>query len=1094
MKKRYMIERCGFVVSLEFLNNRYLSLIENQKLLLNLQSRIEQNSQNDGSYSVILDEFISFSKNFEKLDFKLLDDIISLALLYKKCDLSIKEYSSALLVYASDNSNLNKSNVTAAESKVMGFQKEFDNANDAFGKKYGFVISSLDVMVNTILKFIENENSLIKKKLDEILDEVRKIMCSEPSLELNISKKLTSNETLPKELPVAKCLTGKTEYAVLREVGISNTYSIIMNDLKNNGNVLVKVSQGNIDTDNLDSLVIAYIFQIIESFPLDSVNVHIFDKNISYLYRLLCNSFQSENAGELTKNVVQLHSSINDLQSLGEIVCNDVVKKLSTSASDLYAVYNTDKSDVFNLIILKDGLVDSNGYAAADMLDMIKSFTTPSETAHRCGMRFLLLDNSDSFEGKLADNTKALLSSIGKNCALKIDYSEHGFMYDDKSIKVLRIADNIESFIQNRANDIAGAISRKERSYVSLDDIQDVSYTEQNGSILYIPIGKIGNEIVQLPLSCKDDNGTVAGQCIGYMTIGSSGSGKSSFFHSVVLNSCFKYSPKELQFWLLDFKFGGASSKYKTSELPHIKFVAENNKIDDALCLFQMIKEEMDRRNKAFNSCFVDNIVDYNKKALYGNLEYFPRVIVLIDEVQEIFRDDNASALQNMISANSVRMRSAGMHFIMVAQNLSEGRSHLLRESFLPSASGRVCFRMEEDTLRDSAFGDEYTQRKHEISELKTGEAYISYGKGTIKKVKIAYASPEDMASKYFPQIKEKYKEYDYMKPLVIGSKERLTVNSRIQKSRNKYADEICSLKCINGNYRAVIGEDAYRLDEKSVVFSQNNNSSVLLLGDNKVISSSLCTSIAASLIRQNVRIYLFNGDKTKITSEMDSYEHAFMHLCQNVTEFTKVNSYRLNQFSDVVRDMYKKYLERKKAAQEADNDIPIFPAEFLIVNDLFNIDCFANNELIEDSKQNETNFELPSGNTYNILGNNAFQHNGSSFRVNCQEIINILLQNGYRYNLHLVLAISGSSSAWRCSNVVREINNIVMFNPTQYAGEFENSYYLKEMLKNISNQIAEETMAVWIGRQMYSKIRPIVYDLSVPAEVQILNSIISEE
>ena len=80
-------------------------------------------------------------------------------------------------------------------------------------------------------------------------------------------------------------------------------------------------------------------------------------------------------------------------------------------------------------------------------------------------------------------------------------------------------------------------------------------------------------------------------------------------------------------------------------------------------------------------------------------------------------------------------MRSAGMHFVMVAQNLSEGKTYMLKDAFMPSATGRICFRVGQDIPRDSGFGEDFVQRRMEISELKTGEAYVSYGKNTIKKV-----------------------------------------------------------------------------------------------------------------------------------------------------------------------------------------------------------------------------------------------------------------------------------------------------------------------------------------------------------------------
>jgi hypothetical protein len=115
----------------------------------------------------------------------------------------------------------------------------------------------------------------------------------------------------------------------------------------------------------------------------------------------------------------------------------------------------------------------------------------------------------------------------------------------------------------------------------------------------------------------------------------------------------------------------------------------------------------------------------------------------------------------------------------------------------------------------------------------------------------------------------------------------------------------------------------------------------------------------------------------------------------------------------------------------------------------------------------------------------------GSQFRENIQTIISTLVKNGYRYNLHIVLAIKGDPSAWRNSRIVSEMNNVVLFNTTQFADHIENSYYLKEMLRNIANENGDETMAVWAGKRSFSKIRPIIYKLSNPTERELIDALI---
>ena len=141
----------------------------------------------------------------------------------------------------------------------------------------------------------------------------------------------------------------------------------------------------------------------------------------------------------------------------------------------------------------------------------------------------------------------------------------------------------------------------------------------------------------------------------------------------------------------------------------------------------------------------------------------------------------------------------------------------------------------------------------------------MSYGKDTIKKVKMAYVSSQDMNDKVFADIRNKYSEYSYLRPRVIGSKgEALHYFSKAG-VRGTYQDVLNGIKSQNGEYEAVLGEDVYRMSPFRIKFSQSENSSVLFLGSDKQMASSLCTSVALSLMRQNVQVHLFNGDRTRI-------------------------------------------------------------------------------------------------------------------------------------------------------------------------------------------------------------------------------------
>lgn len=1077
--------------TIERLNHQYVQVVSTINVLrkyeTSIASVINHGSNDEVIARAAIAQLTSLSRETDCSKYLLLTDTLMIGNQYLNCLDCIAEYRTVLV--DSNNSQRNTAAVSNSLEKLKQNQKRYDEAKLTFQRKYNYSVDSIRALIQLIPASVQKALSAEQDSANRLKDEARSIVVAEYSTELKKSDPISTVDNLPEELLVARAPVEGVSLAILRDIGVLNTYQNINSNLRKQGNVMILSDFEHIEDRRIDEFIIAYILRFIETFPLGTVNVHIFDQNTNYLYKRLNNSFQSENAGELTKRIVQIHSSLNDLATFRDVNCEDVFKKTSVAKPDLFAIYDDDRSDPFNLIILRDGLVDGSGYAPVEILDTVNSLTKPGEIGHRCGLRFLIVDNSVSFEKNLTASSKHFLSSIQTNCALRFQFNHNeGFSINRKPIEVLHMHGDIDAFVQERSLAIANKINSKEKSYITLADVSADDTVKQPGNIMTIPVGKSGGSIVELPLSCKDEDGTVAGQCIGYIAIGQSGSGKSSFFHSLVLNGCKKYSPKDLQFWLLDFKNGGASSKYSDSGIPHIKIIAENNKIDDALCLFQMVLEEMERRSRAFNRCFTDNIIEYNKKASSEGLEYFPRIVIAIDEVQEIFREDNASVIQKLISSISTRMRSAGMHFIMVAQNLSEGKSYMLKDAFMPSATGRICFRVSPDIPRDSGFEEEFIQRKQEISELKTGEAYVSYGKGTIKKVKMAFVSPQDMSDTVFAEIRAKYRDYLYLKPRVIGSKVRLSILSSRQGIQGTYQDVLAGLTAQNGVYDVVLGEDVYRMNPFHVRFSQHENSSILLLGSDKQMASSFCTSVALSLLKQDAQMHLFNGDKSKVSDGYGSVPHPFMALCQSIgVSNAKAKSHRLDQLTGVLQEMYSTYLIRQAAVQRADDEELSFPAVFLIVNDLFGIESFIDNDIVESETTEKPEQGSRSGGfdfNYDIFSDQAPVQNQKEgqFREGVQNIVSTLVKNGYRYNLHLVLAIKGDPAIWRSGRTVTSINNIILFNDTDYADQIENSYYIREMLKNISND-GEETVAVWANRKAVSKIRPIIYKMTSQQE-----------
>lgn len=1075
--------------TIESLNSKYEEITRSIEAVHSCGNRVYQeqhNSNISSEYKAVrsvecLKELLNTIGRDEN---SLLTDTYDLGLAYKDCIESIADYRKAF------NDILQGGTVS-----VSGFIDNIKKKYEIFNRlkvSYGETTRKEIRTVEDINKLIEECLGHILYQLNNVAEtcrtDAKRIIDGEKSVFLSIDDAIEDNQDLPKEIQIARIPMEGTQCSVLRDIGKSNSYRSINIDIQSRGNILIRTDYKQKGDIAIDHFVIAYILHFINSFPLGSVNVHVFGQNLNYLYKRISNSFQSEELGEATDHVIQLQDNVSDLRKLRDINCEDIFKKTSVGKPDLYSLYENDRTDPFNLVILRDGLVDARGYTSSDNIDLINSLTSPGDVGHKCGLRFVIVDSSSSYEKSHSESDKYVLEQIRGNCEVQIDYDKEQFSLSGTQLEVLQIKDDVDTFVEERSMLIASAISNREKNYVSLNDITESNYPVEPSNTLYIPVGKSGESTVLLPFSCSDIDGTVAGRCVGYMVIGQSGSGKSSFFHSIVMSGCKKYAPEDLQFWLLDFKNGGASSRYTDSGLPHIRIIAENNRIDDALCLFQMILEEMDRRISIYKKHGFFDIYEYNKKAKEEGLEYFPRIIIAIDEVQEIFRDDNASALREQISSISTRMRSSGMHFILVAQNLSDGKSYMLKDSFLDHVTGRVCFRVAPDIPGEAAFGEDFIQRKREIADLKTGEAYISYGKDTIKRVKIAYTTPQEMSETIFPEIRDQYAESAEKKPLIIGSKQRLSICSFRQGTIEKYYDILRQTTMTTDGSTAVIGEDVYRMSPLRISFSQNENSSLLLLGSNRQIASSLCASTAVSLMRQDVEVHLFNGDRNKIRCGEETLPHSFMSICQEIKDdCTLIHHHRLDEMKFVLGDLYTEYQKRQEVLQAVDNDIPIFSPLFLLVNDLFAVESFVSDENIKNRA--EINQKQDDAGQMGIRGYDRITSTKTEKRM--QEVMGVLLRNGYRYNIHVVLAITGDPGSWRRADIVSDAKNVVFFNQTDYAAQTENSYYLKEMLKNIANDDGEETVAVLYRNRSYSKIRPIIYDMSNKEEAEMLRELI---
>ncbi|HMP82127.1 MAG TPA: FtsK/SpoIIIE domain-containing protein [Verrucomicrobiota bacterium] len=203
---------------------------------------------------------------------------------------------------------------------------------------------------------------------------------------------------------------------------------------------------------------------------------------------------------------------------------------------------------------------------------------------------------------------------------------------------------------------------------------------------LRVPVGRTGATKLQyLALGQGTrQHGLIAGK---------TGSGKSTLFHVIVTNLSLWCSPDEVEFYLVDFKKGVEFKCYATHKLPHARVIAIESDREFGLSVLQRVDDELKRRGDLFRKLGAQDIAGYKRA---GGNEPMPRVLLLIDEFQELFvEDDRISQGAALLLDRIVRQgRAFGIHVLLGSQTL--GGAYSLARATIGQMVVRIALQCNE--------------------------------------------------------------------------------------------------------------------------------------------------------------------------------------------------------------------------------------------------------------------------------------------------------------------------------------------------------------------------------------------------------------
>ena len=193
-------------------------------------------------------------------------------------------------------------------------------------------------------------------------------------------------------------------------------------------------------------------------------------------------------------------------------------------------------------------------------------------------------------------------------------------------------------------------------------------WSERSADRVTAVIGRIGHQPIEITLGDEIE------QRHNVLVTGAVGQGKSNLLMTLVHSWAMRYSPDELELYLLDFRDGVslyplAAHGSNQDWLPHARVLGLESDRPFGLAVLEHLVGEFERRSRIIKP-FGDNIARFRKEQPDALM---PRIIAVIDEFQVLFEedDDTTSAALLAFERLARRGRGYGIHLVLASQTLS---------------------------------------------------------------------------------------------------------------------------------------------------------------------------------------------------------------------------------------------------------------------------------------------------------------------------------------------------------------------------------------------------------------------------------------
>lgn len=281
----------------------------------------------------------------------------------------------------------------------------------------------------------------------------------------------------------------------------------------------------------------------------------------------------------------------------------------------------------------------------------------------RCGVYTLL-----SRDAAMQLPREFQLSDLQRN-AIRLAWNDGTFAWEDPDVQGLRLLLDspppTERFteIVRRVGHESRDAGRIELPFDWIIPDEDQWWTTDSRAGIDVPLGRAGVTKLQHIQLGKGTSQHV-------LISGKTGSGKSTLLHVLILNLALRYSPDEVELYLVDFKKGVEFKAYAQYGLPHARIVAIESEREFGLSVLERLDLELRQRGDLFRQKGVQDVKGFRAAEPEARM---PRVLLVIDEFQELFVEDDRIAQNAMLLLDRLvrQGRAFGIHVLLGSQTLA---------------------------------------------------------------------------------------------------------------------------------------------------------------------------------------------------------------------------------------------------------------------------------------------------------------------------------------------------------------------------------------------------------------------------------------